>query len=406
MSITKQGIIILGSTGSIGTSTLSVIEQNPELFRVDGLSCLNGIEYLVPQIEKFSPKIVAVGAGKSAQLKKLLGRKAATVKILEGREGYIELARYPESSKLVAAMVGAAGIEPVLAGIRSHKTIALANKESLVLAGALLLKEAKKHKVAILPIDSEHNAIFQSLYGEQHRHLAYITLTASGGPFRLRKSGDFSTITVEEALNHPNWAMGKKITIDSATMMNKCLEIIEAKWLFDIEPSQIKVLIHPQSIVHSMVTYKDASTICQMGTPDMRIPIANCLGFPERIISGSRFLDLATVGTLTFDQPDLERFPTIQFAYDVLELGGGAPAALNGANEVLVDLFLKKQIRFQEIFLVLQALIATLKKLQSTNQLSSLNFLVETDDISQALLADQWGREFAVSAISPPFQAN
>ncbi|MCG8338993.1 MAG: 1-deoxy-D-xylulose-5-phosphate reductoisomerase [Proteobacteria bacterium] len=399
MSKQKQGIIILGSTGSIGKSTLSVIEQNPDLFRVDGLSCQNSIKELALQIERFSPKVVATGEGKASELKQLLGKKADQVEILEGRQGYIELAKFSDSQKLVAAMVGAAGIEPVLAGIQSGKTIALANKESLVLAGSLLLKEAKKHSVNILPIDSEHNAVFQSLYGEKKSHLEYITLTASGGPFRTWDLSDFSKITLQEALNHPNWDMGRKITIDSATMMNKCLEIIEAKWLFDIEPQQIHVLIHPQSIVHSMVTYRDASTICQMGTPDMRIPIANCLGYPDRIISGSDFLNLAEVGALTFEAPDFKKFPTIQMAYDVLKMGGGAPAALNGSNEILVEYFLNQKIKFTEIFEILSSLVQTIKGFHRDRQFSDNPFLFEMLEISDAIRADQWGREFALQLI-------
>jgi 1-deoxy-D-xylulose-5-phosphate reductoisomerase len=397
MTEQKQGVIILGSTGSIGKSTLSVIEQNPQIFKVDGLSCFNNVELLAAQIKRFSPRIVCTGPGQSQKLKELLGDKVGELQILEGRDGYIQLASFKESSKLVAAMVGAAGIEPVLAGIRSGKTIALANKESLVLAGSLLMDEAKKYNAAILPIDSEHNAVFQSLYGEKKEHLEYITLTASGGPFRNRKFEDFSSITLDEALKHPNWDMGRKITIDSATMMNKCLEIIEAKWLFDIKPENIRVLIHPQSIVHSMVTFKDASTICQMGNPDMRTPIANCLGFPRRIKSGSPFLDLASMGTLTFEQPDLQKFPTIQLAYEVLALGDGAPAALNGANEILVSYFLDEKIKFLDIFRLLNLLVTNIKELNSSGAIKELPFLCETKTINDALLADQWGRDFILN---------
>lgn len=400
MKSKRQGLIILGSTGSIGKSTLSVVDANRDRFRVDGLSCRNSVEILAEQIRKYSPRIVATGEGKSEQLRQMLGDKAKTLTILEGREGFIHLAQFPESDKIVAAFVGAAGIEPVLAGIRAKKTIALANKESMVMAGSLLLKEARKNSVQILPIDSEHNAVFQSLYGEKRKHLEYITLTASGGPFRNRNKDDFDSITVEEALNHPNWNMGKKITIDSATMMNKCLEVIEAKWLFDIEPERIRVLIHPQSIVHSMVTFRDASTICQMGTPDMRIPIANCLGYPERIKSASRFLNLVDVSPLTFETPDHDKFPTIQLAYEVLHLGGGAPAALNGANEILVDLFLKEEISFIRIFETLNVLVKAIQQLHHSGEISSLPFLHKNQSIEQALDADTWGRTFASDHVS------
>jgi 1-deoxy-D-xylulose-5-phosphate reductoisomerase len=265
-----------------------------------------------------------------------------------------------------------------------------------------MLKEAKKQGVRILPTDSEHNAVFQSLHGEQRSNLEYITLTASGGPFRTRDLADFPDITPKEALNHPNWEMGKKITIDSATMMNKCLEIIEAKWLFELEPEQIHVLIHPQSIVHSMVTFKDASTICQMGTPDMRIPIANCLGYPDRIISGGDFLNLAQTAKLTFEAPDLDKFPTIQMAYDVLEINGGAPAALNGANEVLVEHFLNQKIKFSEIFEILSSLVQTIKELHQGKRHSEIPYLFEMVDISDAIQADLWGRDYALKTINPP----
>ena len=395
MNRKKKGIVVLGSTGSVGVSTLSVIRQNPERFRVDGLSCHNNISLLIKQIETFSPKVVSVSEEQAPALQELIHKRKLTVKVFVGLPGHIEVACYQDASLVVAAMVGAAGIEPVMAAIRHHKTIALANKESLVLAGSLLIAEAEQNGVQLLPIDSEHNAIFQSLRDENPNYLDHITLTASGGPFRTLPKEQFKDITVDAALKHPNWDMGKKITIDSATMMNKCLEIIEAKWLFRIKPKQIKVLIHPQSIVHSMVTFKDASTICQMGTPDMRIPIANCLGYPERISSGSSFVNLAETGTLSFEEPDLNRFPSLQMAYDVLLLGGGSPAALNGANEVLVDLFLKGKISFLHIFEVLSNLVLQLKNLKNSQQNRKIPYLFEIHEISDAISADEWGRDFA-----------
>ncbi len=400
MNRKKKGIVVLGSTGSVGVNTLSVISQNPERFRIDGLSCHNNISLLIEQIETFSPKVVSVSEKQAPALRKLVRERNLSVKVSEGLPGHIEVACYHDASLVVAAMVGAAGIEPVMAAIRHQKTIALANKESLVLAGSLLISEAEKKGVQILPIDSEHNAIFQSLRDENPDHLDHITLTASGGPFRTLPKAQFKDITLDAALKHPNWDMGKKITIDSATMMNKCLEIIEAKWLFRINPRQIKVLIHPQSIVHSMVTFKDASTICQMGTPDMRIPIANCLGFPDRISSGSSFLNLAETGTLSFEEPDLNRFPSLKMAYDVLKLGGGSPAALNGANEVLVDLFLNEKIPFIQIFDVLSDLVLQLKNLKNSQQLNETPYLFEIHQISDAISADEWGRDFASTSIS------
>ena len=399
MNKEKKGIVILGSTGSVGVNTLSVISQNPERFRVDGLSCHNNISLLIEQIETFSPKVVSVSEHQAPALRKMINERNLSVEVSEGLPGHIEVACYQNASLVVAAMVGAAGIEPVMAAIRHQKTIALANKESLVLAGSLLIAEAEQNGVQILPIDSEHNAIFQSLRDENPDHLDHITLTASGGPFRTLPKTRFKDITLEEALKHPNWDMGKKITIDSATMMNKCLEIIEAKWLFRIDPNQVKVLIHPQSIVHSMVTFKDASTISQMGTPDMRIPIANCLGYPDRIISGSSFLNLAETGTLSFETPDLDKFSTLRMAYDVLALGGGSPAALNGANEVLVDLFLKKKIPFIRIFEVLSDLVQQLKNLKNSLQTKETPYLFEINQISDAMSADGWGRDFALQAI-------
>ncbi|MBT3225077.1 MAG: 1-deoxy-D-xylulose-5-phosphate reductoisomerase [Deltaproteobacteria bacterium] len=399
MNKEKKGIVILGSTGSVGVNTLSVISQNPERFRVDGLSCHNNISLLIEQIETFSPKVVSVSEHQAPALRKMINERNLSVEVSEGLPGHIEVACYQNASLVVAAMVGAAGIEPVMAAIRHQKTIALANKESLVLAGSLLIAEAEQNGVQILPIDSEHNAIFQSLRDENPDHLDHITLTASGGPFRTLPKTRFKDITLEEALKHPNWDMGKKITIDSATMMNKCLEIIEAKWLFRIDPNQVKVLIHPQSIVHSMVTFKDASTISQMGTPDMRIPIANCLGYPDRIISGSSFLNLAETGTLSFETPDLDKFSTLRMAYDVLALGGGSPAALNGANEVLVDLFLKKKIPFIRIFEVLSDLVQQLKNLKNSLQTNETPYLFEINQISDAMSADGWGRDFALQAI-------
>ncbi len=400
MANKPEGVVILGSTGSIGKSTLAVIKQNTNRYRVDGLSCHDNISLLAEQIKEFSPHIVSVGKGKSEQLKQLLGDKSSGLEIFEGSSGHLEVAKCKTANKIIAAMVGSAGIEPVMAGIRAGKTIALANKESLVLAGSLLISEAEKHSVSILPIDSEHNAVFQSLNGESRKSLDHITLTASGGPFRQTEYEDFKDITLKDALNHPNWSMGKKITIDSATMMNKCLEIIEAKWLFNLAPEQIKVLVHPQSIVHSMVTYKDASTICQMGIPDMRIPIANCLGFPERIESGCEFLNLSEIGTLTFEEPDFNKFPTLQMAYDVLELGGGTPAALNGANEVLVDLFLKEEIPFLQIFESLKNLVQSMKKIFGSTEISKYPFLKNPDSISDAIKADSWGRDYISEHLS------
>jgi len=400
MNKEQRGVVILGSTGSIGLSTLSVIGQNRDRFQVIGLSCHQNAKLLMEQIEAFSPAVVSISADKAPELRKMLADKNLSVDVLEGMSGHNKVASHPEADMVVAAMVGAAGIEPVMSAIRHQKVIALANKESLVMAGSLLISEADRYGVQILPIDSEHNAIFQSLRGENLENVDYITLTASGGPFRTLPRTKFQDITLEDALNHPNWEMGKKITIDSATMMNKCLEIIEAKWLFRLRAEQIHVLVHPQSIVHSTVTYKDASTICQMGNPDMRIPIANCLGYPDRIKSGSSFLNLAEIGTLTFEKPDIEKFPTIQMAYDVLALGGGSPAALNGANEDLVDRFLNGKIAFTKISEVLGYLVQQLKEMKNNLEKSDTAFLFRMEQVSDALAADRWGRDFVEKALS------
>lgn len=399
MTSVKKGIVILGSTGSIGINTLKVIDENRDRYCVIGLSCNNSIPLLLEQIEAYQPEIVSVAASKAAGLRKILAEKQLNVSVLAGTPGNIELTAHPAAEMVVAAMVGAAGVEPVLAAIKNRKTVALANKEPLVMAGSLLMAEAERHQVDVLPIDSEHNAIFQALHKENREHVDHITLTASGGPFRELPAESFQSVTVDAALNHPNWEMGRKITVDSATMMNKCLEIIEARWLFQLKPDQIRVVIHPQSIVHSMVTFKDASVIAQLGPPDMKIPIAYCLGYPQRIHTGSAMLNLPEIGTLTFESPDLTRFPTLQLAFDVLKIGGGAPAALNGANEHLVELFLNGTISFVQIFSVLQDLRNRLQALHKHRAEDLPPYLNRIEQISDAIKADQWGRDFATNSI-------
>lgn len=394
MKKSSTAVTILGSTGSIGLSTLSVIRHNPQQFKIIGLSCNSNLKELINQIREFSPRHVSVGKGYKEQIERQLRVAKLKVEVLEGVDGNNILASAQDIDILVAAIAGAVGVEPILSGILANTTIALANKEAIVLAGAILMKEAKERNVKILPIDSEHNAIFQSLMGNDEKDLDHITLTASGGPFRTLPMADFSNVTIKETLNHPNWEMGPKITVDSATMMNKCLEIIEAKWLFDLNPKKIKVLIHRQSIIHSMVTYKDGSTICQMGVPDMRTPIANCLGFPDRIRSGSEFLNLAKIGQLNFEEPDFKKFPTLKLAYDVLELAGGAPAVLNGANEALVDLFLSEKIAFLDILDSLNKVVKTLIEFKKRADRVEPSFLFKLDILEDAIRADQWGRKF------------
>ena len=389
--INQQGIVILGSTGSVGRSTLDVIRLNQDRFSIIGLTCQSNMSLLAKQIKVFKPEIVSVGEGNRDQLRTILGSQFRELAIVEGESGNIEVAQSKAADKIVAAIVGSAGLKPVFAAIQANKDIALANKETLVLTGDLMMQEAEKHGIELLPVDSEHNAIFQCLMGNCHKDIDHIILTASGGPFRTKELSEFRDITLEEALNHPNWEMGEKITIDSATMMNKCLEIIEAKWLFNLKIDQIKVLVHPQSIVHSMVVFKDGSTLAQMGFPDMKTPIANCLGFPDRIESGSPYINWNDSVALTFEQPDMIKFPTIQFAYDALRLGGGAPAALNGANETLVDLFLTQRIDFTVIFDQLQNLLKALKlKFKSECE----PYLQKIDSIEDAIQSDLWGRQF------------
>jgi len=403
MSDIKKKITILGSTGSIGKSTLDVIRENINDFEVVGLSCESNLELIAQQIKEFKPLSVSVGEGKKEKLNTILKGYEGELNIFEGIKGNVELATFKDTDLVVAAVVGVAGIEPVMSAIKAKKNVALANKESIVMAGCLMTKEAKKNSVSILPIDSEHNAIFQSIAGDKIENLSYITLTASGGPFWSKPLNDFKNITKKDALNHPNWDMGDKITIDSATMMNKCLEIIEAKWIFDLKPEQIKVVIHPQSIIHSIATFKDASSVCQMGVPDMKIPISNCLGYPNRIKSGSIFLNLAEIKQLTFLEADHKKFPSLKMAYDVLEIGGGAPAALNGANEVLVDLFLKEEVKFTKIFIVLEQLVNKIKTIKKNDDFKSHPFILKIDQLSDAIKSDQWGRDFVFNLLDQSF---
>lgn len=337
--------------------------------------------------------MVAVGQGKGGELRQLLGNTYKDLTILEGEEGNMELAAMPTSNFLVAACVGAAGLKPVMTAIQHKKTVALANKETMVLAGRLIMETASQYGVKILPIDSEHNAVFQGLDGNQPEDIQHITLTASGGPFRSRPLADFDSITLAEALNHPNWSMGQKITVDSATMMNKCLEVIEAIHLFQLRPEQIKVLIHPQSIIHSMVTFKDGCTMAQMGQPDMCVPISYCLGYPNRLTSGSAPIDLAQIGTLDFFKVDGKKFPTLQLAYDVVALGGGAPAALNGANEKLVERFLKDEISFSDILKRLPLFVEEMKVIFRDKSHPDY-FLKSVVTIEDCIGADQWGRDY------------
>jgi 1-deoxy-D-xylulose-5-phosphate reductoisomerase len=341
-------ISILGSTGSIGVSTLDVISAHPGEFTITALAGGRNIALLKQQIERFRPRLVAViDEAHARDLRTLLG--ATIPGILSGPEGYREAAAVEGTDMVVSAMVGAVGLLPTMDAIAAGRDIALANKETLVMAGGIVLNNAAQKGVTIIPVDSEHSAIFQCLQGHHREDIRRIILTASGGPFLHASAEELAEVTPAQALRHPNWVMGKKITIDSATMMNKGLEVIEASWLFDLPVSKIDVLIHPQSIIHSLVEYRDGSVIAQLGVPDMRVPIAYALSYPRRMIRGEAGLDLVNVGALTFFKPDPVRFPALRLAYAAAEIGGTAPAVLNATNEVAVTAFIDEEIGFNGI---------------------------------------------------------
>lgn len=345
-------VSILGSTGTIGAKALAMIDPHPDSFEVVALAAGSNIDLLERQVRHFSPRLVAVGTPEAA--KTLKGRVGdLPVEIGWGVEGLLNAATVPETDIVLAAMVGAAGLLPSFAAIKAGKDLALATKEVMVMAGELVMAEARAQGVRLLPVDSEPSAIFQCLAGHNYAHLKRVLLTSSGGPFRKRPKESFSSITAEEALQHPTWVMGKKITVDSATLMNKGLEIIEASWFFDLEARQIEVIIHPQSIIHSMVEFMDGSILAQMGITDMGLPILYALSYPERLQTPLPSLDLHALSGLTFEPVDHEKFPCVGFAYQALAAGGTYPAALNAANEVAVDLFLSRRITFPEISILI-----------------------------------------------------
>ena len=346
-------IAILGSTGSIGTQTLDVVREQGDI-SVAALAAGSNIALLEQQIREFHPRLVAVWDKKKAEELKI---KTAdlSVEILDGMDGLLAVAQIPEAEILVTAIVGMLGIRPTIAAIRAGKDIALANKETLVTAGHLIMPMAEENHVSILPVDSEHSAIFQSLNGERHNKIHKILLTASGGPFRGKTREELKDVTVEDALKHPNWSMGRKITVDSATLVNKGLEVMEAKWLFDVELSQIQVVVQPQSVIHSMVDYEDGAIIAELGTADMRLPIQYALYYPDRRpLSGER-LDFYKLGQITFERPDTDTFRGLALAYRAMEQGGNVPTAFNAANERAVAKFLNHEIRFLEIPEIIEA---------------------------------------------------
>ena len=340
-------LTILGSTGSIGTQTLDIVRQFKDDFSINVLTANTRIKELEDQIKEFNPKAVAIS--NEDAWREFKSNTSFKGEILCGEEGVITAASHPDNDIVMQALVGFSGVAPTLAAIEQGATIALANKETLVSAGSIVMKSAKEKQVPILAVDSEHSAILQCMAGEERSMIDKIILTASGGPFREFEKDAFSSITREQALKHPNWVMGQKITIDSATLMNKGFEVIEARWLFDLTPEQIEVVIHPQSIIHSLVQFGDASIKAQLGTPDMRVPIIYALFYPERRHADLPTLDLLTAGNLSFFKPDTERFPCLQLAYDAMKAGGTAPAILNAANEIAVQYFLENKASFMQI---------------------------------------------------------
>ncbi len=371
-------ITILGSTGSIGKQTLDIVRENEDFFKVKGLTANQNHELLYKQVKEFKPDIVAIANKENYhELKSLL--KDFDTMVLCGDDGVIDVATYDESDMVVSAIVGIAGLEPTYFAISKGKKIALANKETLVTAGRLILDQAKQKNVQLIPVDSEHSAIFQCLDANRH-YVEKIILTASGGPFRTKTLKEIKKATIEEALNHPNWNMGKKITIDSATLMNKGLEVIEAKWLFDMIPERIKVCVHPQSIIHSMVEYIDGSIIAQLGVADMRLPIQYALTYPERRNAPIERLNLYKMGHMEFEEPDYQKFPCLGLAYDALKQGDSACIVLNGANEIAVSSFLQGEIPFTNIYKLIYSVLES-HKIMAVKSIEDVKFI------------DKWSRK-------------
>lgn len=354
---------ILGSTGSIGTQTLEIVRNNQDV-QVAALAAGSSVKKMEEQIREFSPKLAVMWEKKAADELRMAVADTNT-KVLSGMEGLIEIAVMEEMEVLVTAIVGMIGIRPTIAAIKAGKKIALANKETLVAAGHIIMPLAAERKVPILPVDSEHSAIFQSMHGENQKRVSKILLTASGGPFRGRKKEELMDVTVEDALKHPNWSMGRKITVDSATLVNKGLEVIEAKWLFGIEPERIQVIVHPQSIIHSMVEYVDGGIMAQLGEPDMKLSIQYALFYPDRRPMQGKRVDFYTLGSITFERPDLETFRGLKMAYDAIGKGGSMPTVFNAANERAVSLFLDRKIKFLEIYDLIQGAMEHHKNIQN-----------------------------------------
>ena len=375
-------LTILGSTGSIGSNALKVVAAHPEAYRIVGLAAGRNVELLAAQVERFQPSAVAIRDAQQAEaLRSRLGKRGNT-KVYAGMEGFIQVATWEEADTVLSAVTGSAGLTPTYAAIQAGKEIALANKETMVMAGSLVMEEAKRRNVPILPVDSEHSAILQSLQGHPREDVKRVILTASGGPFRDLPLEAMGPVSPEQALKHPNWNMGRKITIDSATLMNKGLEVIEAKWLFGLSMDQIAVLVHPQSIVHSMVEYKDGSIVAQLGVPDMITPISYALSYPHHVETSLPSLKLEEVGTLTFALPDRQKFMCLDLAFEAGQIGGSMPAVLNAANEVAVDHFLEGRIGFLDIPMLI-------KKTMEAHRPFPI------DSIEKVMEADRWARQAA-----------
>jgi 1-deoxy-D-xylulose-5-phosphate reductoisomerase len=388
-----SGITILGATGSIGISTLDVIARHRDRYRVVALTANHQVDRLFNQCQQFNPEVaVMVDKSAAAQLASRLKAAGSTTEVLGGSEALTTVAALPQAEVVMAAIVGAAGLNPTLAAVRGGKRVLLANKEALVMSGSLFMAEVERHHATLLPIDSEHNAVFQSLpVPNGDRRLAHgvrrILLTASGGPFRTTPISDLAHVTPAQAVAHPNWSMGRKISVDSATMMNKGLEVIEACWLFHAQPDQVEVVIHPQSVIHSLVDYIDGSVLAQLGNPDMRTPIAHALAWPNRIDSGVSPLDLFKVAQLNFEPPDLNRFPCLDLAYAAIRRGGTAPAILNAANEIAVAAFLDGHLPYPAIAEVIDA---TLQRHAAQT----------ASDLATILMDDQRAREIATDQVA------
>ncbi len=373
-------VVLLGSTGSIGTSTLKVVEDLPGELQLVGLAAGGNTDLLVAQTARHSPRLISIQD--PANVPGLKSRVAPGVRVVSGPDGLLELATMPNADIVLIAIVGTAGLAPALAAIRAGKDIAVASKEILVMAGEIVMSEARKHGVKVLAVDSEHSAIFQCLDGKPPSSVRNLWLTASGGPFRKTPAEQFATITLEQALKHPSWVMGRKITIDSATLFNKGLEMIEARWLFDIEMARVQVIVHPQSIVHSMVEFIDGSVLAQLSTPDMCLPIQYALMYPARADSARVQTNFARIGQLTFEEPDIARFPALALARRAGEIGGTLPAVLNAANEVAVEGFCHQTLSFSGIT-------------ETVARVMDRHSVVSQPTLDEILAADRWGREEA-----------